>query len=113
MKELTIEEFEAMLCSTGYLPPRNEEELLFFEQLYGAQKCNLAGKHVDVESIINGSCHLVAGSVGDSGDMDSQLMENENIFDRNYSLAARNYNKLPKEVLEKMKEQHKPKDDNE
>lgn len=113
MKELTIEEFEAMLCSTGYLPPRNEEELLFFEQLYGAQKSRLAGKHVDVESIINGTCRLVSGPVGNSEDMDSSFMEKEDIFDRNYSLAARNYKKLPNEVLEKMKEQHKPKEDNE
>ena len=93
MKELTIEEFEAMLCSTGYLPPRNEEELLFFEQLYGAQKSRLAGKHVDVESIINGTCRLVSGPVGNSEDMDSSFMEKEDIFDRNYSLAARNYKK--------------------
>ena len=113
MKELTIEEFEAMLCSTGYLPPRNEEELLFFEQLYGAQKSSLTGKHVDVESIINGTCRLVSGPVGDSGDMDSSFLENEDLFDRNYSLAARNYKKLPKEILEKMKQQHKTKDDNE
>ena len=113
MKELTIEEFEAMLCSTGYLPPRNEEELLFLEQLYDAQKSSLTGKHVDVESIINGTCRLVSGSVGDSRDMDSSFMEKEDIFDGNYSLAARNYKTLPKEVLEKMKQQHKTKDDNE
>ena len=30
MKDLTIEEFETMLCSTGYLPPRTENELIFF-----------------------------------------------------------------------------------
>lgn len=31
--------------------------------------------------------------------------------DSHYSMAARNYSKLPKDILDKMKKQHKPKDD--
>lgn len=34
MKNLTIDEFEIMLEATGYLPPSNEDELAFFDQMY-------------------------------------------------------------------------------
>ena len=34
MKEFTNKEWDVMLCSTGYLPPRNDEELMFFNQMY-------------------------------------------------------------------------------
>ena len=34
MKNLTINEFEIMLEATGYLPPSNEDELAFFDQMY-------------------------------------------------------------------------------
>ena len=30
--------------------------------------------------------------------------------DCSYSMAARNFDKLPKDILEKMKKQHKPKE---
>ena len=34
MKDLTIDELEIMLEATGYLPPSNEDELAFFDQMY-------------------------------------------------------------------------------
>ena len=113
MKELTIQEFEALLCSTGYLPPRNEEELVFFEQMCEGQTSSLTGRHVDVDSILNGTCHLVSmSSCREFGHNISSLKTNKT-FNIRYSMAARNFNKLPKEVLEKMKNQHNSKKDDE
>lgn len=40
MKDLTIEEWDVLLCSTGYLPPRNEEEL------DSSTKCTMITNHV-------------------------------------------------------------------
>lgn len=45
-------------------------------------------------------------------DEDSYTMVAEGFCD-SYSMAARNYDKLPKDILEKMKKQHKPKENDE
>ena len=49
MKNLTINEFEIMLEATGYLPPSNEDELAFFDQMYEDYKPRTVDRHVDVE----------------------------------------------------------------
>lgn len=97
MKELTIEEWDALLCSTGYLPPRNEEELDFFCGMYDDYKSRMGNRHVDVEMILKGACRVATDSVSakDTGDTMHE-----------YSMAARNYDKLPKDVLDKMRKQH-------
>lgn len=106
MKDLSIEEFEVMLCSTGYLPPRNEAELVFFNRMYEGHKSRLENRHVDVDSIVNGSCRIVSfhSAFEEQGTSSSMVAED---FDDRYSMAARNFGKLPKEVLDKMKRQHK------
>lgn len=112
MKNLTIEELEVMMCSTGYLPPRNEDELMFFNQMYEDYKSHLENRHVDVKSIINGTCRIESDLSHDIGYSDAtNVMVAED--DSHYSMAARNYSKLPKDILDKMKKQHKRKDDHE
>ena len=59
MKDLTIEEWDVLLCSTGYLPPRNEEELDFFDEMYDDYKSRIVNCHVDVDMILRGACHVV------------------------------------------------------
>lgn len=112
MKDLSMEEFEVMLCSTGYLPPRNEEELVFFSQMYEGHKSRLENRHVDVDSIVNGSCRIVSFHSALEEQETSCSMVAED-FDDRYSMAARNFGKLPKDVLDKMKSQHKRDNDNE
>lgn len=107
MKDLSIEEFEAMLCSTGYLSPRDEEELLFFEQMFDGYTGGLAEKHVDVESIISGTCRLVPLFACRQDEQDLSVFTETEIVDNRYSMAARNFRKLPKDVLDKMRNQHK------
>ena len=51
MKDLIIEEWDVLLCSTGYLPPRNEEELDFFDEMYEDYKSRIVNCHVDVDMI--------------------------------------------------------------
>lgn len=106
MKDLTIEEWDVLLCSTGYLPPRNEEELDFFNEMYDDYKSRIVNRHVDVDMILRGACHVVT---------DYRYVESCHILGRaqvaedikhEYSMAARNFDKLPKDVLDKMKRQH-------
>lgn len=106
MKDLSIEELEALLCSTGYLPPRNEDELLFFSEMYCDYKSHLEDRNVDVEAILNGACKLEGNaSYGEEKYLDNHLSIAENTSSV-YSMAARNYSKLPAGVLDKMRKQH-------
>lgn len=110
MKDLSIEELEVMLCSTGYLPPRDEDELDFFNQMYERQKTRIEDFRVDIDSIVNDTCSIVSSrgyEIQDDEFSHSFVAEN---LDIKYSMAARNFDKLPKDIFERMKRQHKPKD---
>ena len=50
MAQLTIEELNFMLGAMGYLPPRNEEEHLFFEQMHESYVPKTKDRHVDIEA---------------------------------------------------------------
>lgn len=102
-----------MLCSIGYLPPRNEDELMFFEQMYENYNSKLKDKHVDVESIVNGVCRVVSHYNFDMDNNNKTFSMVAEEPDSPYSMAARNFDKLPKDILEKMKKQHKPKENDE
>lgn len=102
-----------MLCSTGYLPPLNEDELMFFEQMYENYNSKLKDKHVDVESIVNGVCRVVSHYNFDMDNNNKTFSMVAEEPDSPYSMAARNFDKLPKDILEKMKKQHKPKENDE
>ena len=110
MKDLTINAMDVMLCSTGYLPPRNEDELMFFEQMYENYNSRLKDRHVDVESIVNGVCRVVSRNNFDMDNKNKMFSMVAEKTDCSYSMAARNFDKLPKDILEKMKKQHKPKE---
>lgn len=113
MKDLTIKEMKVMLCSTGYLPPRNEDELMFFEQTYENYNSRLKDKHVDVVSIVNEVCRVVSRYNFDMDNKNKMFSMVAEETDCSYSMAARNFDKLPKDILEKMKKQHKPKENDE
>ena len=113
MKDLTIEEFETMLCSTGYLPPRTENELIFFNQMYEGYQSRMADRHVDVDAIVSGACRVVSRNNFDMDNKNKMFSMVAEETDCSYSMAARNFDKLPKDILEKMKKQHKPKENDE
>lgn len=95
-----------MLCSTGYLPPRTEEEEVFFEQMYGDYQPQLKDRHVDVDAIINGQCAVSTTSAAEP--VVPYKIQFENIGESGH-MAARNFNKLPQDVIDKIKGQHKDK----
>lgn len=107
MKDLTIDELEIMLEATGYLPPSNEDELAFFDQMYVDYKPRTADRHVDVEAIVNGMCRMVSDSIHVGNNTNSNNSDMSERADNRYSMAARNYSKLPKNILDKMRRQHK------
>ena len=110
MKDLSIEELEVMLCSNGYLPPRDEDELDFFNQMYEGQKTRIEDIGVDIDSIVNGTCSIVSSRGYEMQDDEFSHSFVAEILDIKYSMAARNFDKLPKDIFERMKRQHKPKD---
>lgn len=98
MKDSIIDE---ILCSTGYLPPRNEEEMTAFEKIYSKVTVK-ADFRVDVDQIVNGGCRVKPIA---------HRFESGNASSSDMRFAARNFEALPKDVIEKIKKQHKGKDD--
>ena len=95
-----IEELYNLLCSDGFLPPRNEEELLETEKRMVDYQFKNDGRHVDVHAIINGaSCEIVNMKRFDEG------VEAEPL-----GMAARNFEKLPQKIIDKIKKQHQKND---
>ncbi len=107
MKEFTLKEFETMLCATGYIPPRMEDELIFFQQMYQDYKSCIADRHVDIESIINGLCSISESSDNSNAQVSRRGYNmSKPIRSNRYSMVARNYENLPKDIIEKMRSQH-------
>lgn len=95
MKESIIDK---ILSSTGYLPPRNEEEMNAFEKIYSKVEID-EDFHVDVDSIVNGGCRYEPKVI--------KMTNTGSVSQDDLRMAARNFGKLPEEVIEKMKKQHK------
>lgn len=85
-----------LLCSCGFLPPRNEEELLETEKRMAEFQFKNTDRHVDTQAIINGmSCEVVGIKMFDEG-----------IADRPIGMAARNFERLPKGIIDKIRSKH-------
>lgn len=91
-----MEELYNLLCSDGFLPPRNEEELLETEKRMNGYEFKNNEKHIDAQAIINGtSCEVVS-----MHDFDSCMVAEP------IGMAARNFENLPQSVIDKIKAQH-------
>jgi hypothetical protein len=99
MKESII---DRLLCSIGYLPPRNEEEMVAFENIYSKVEVD-ENFHVDVDGIVNGGCQYKAKVVTLTGRNDFSQDD--------LRMVARNFEGMPKGLVEKLKNQHKDDDD--
>ena len=91
MKESIIDK---ILSSSGYLPPRNEEEMTAFEKIYSKIDVD-KDFHVDVDNIVNGGCQYEPKvmPLASSGEFSQDDLR----------MAARNFGKLPAEVIEIIK----------
>lgn len=94
MKDSIIDK---ILCSTGYLPPRNKEEMAAFEKIYSKVTVK-KDFHVDVDQIVNGNCRVMPNV---------RHLRSENTSSSDMRMAARNFEALPKEVIDKINKQHK------
>ena len=91
-----IDELYNLLCSDGFLPPRNEEELLETEKRMVGYQFQNDDRHVDVQAIIKGaSCEIVSMKRYDDGMVAEPL-----------GMAARN----SQEIIDKIKKQHQKND---
>lgn len=95
MKESIIDK---ILSSTGYLPPRNEEEMTAFEKIYSKVEID-ENFHVDVDNIVNGGCQNEPKVI--------HMTCTGKFAQEDIRMAARNFGKLPEDVIEKLKKQHK------
>lgn len=95
-----MDELYMLLCSGGFLPPRNEEELIETEKRMAAFQFKNTDRHVDTQAIINGMSCEVAGI----------NMFDEGIDEGSLGMAARNFDRLPKSIIDKIRSKHK-KDD--
>jgi len=94
MKEI----IDKILCNSGYLPPRNEEEMIAFESVYSKVKIK-KGFHLNVDKIVEGSCpiRVVAHTYAE-----------EAYGSSNKRIAVRNCRSLAQYIMtEKIKTQHK------
>jgi len=100
-----IEELYSFLCSNGYLPPRNEEELLEQERKNAERIFKTAGMHIDSRSIAKGNCCRVKSYTffDDESDIAAEPL----------GVAARNFDKMPQNVINKIISQHHKGIDNE
>lgn len=93
-KDITPDNFNEWLRSTGFLLPANELELKRFEKLHSNFEHELDGSVIDPTSIINGFKPKVL-----SIQKDSHAMEEFS----NFKMVARNGMNLPSHILAKMK----------
>lgn len=91
-----MEELYNLLCSDGFLPPRNEEELLETEKRIAGYQLKNDNRHVDAKAIISGvSCNII-----------NMKSFDDNIASQSFGMAARNFEQLPQSVIDKIKTQH-------
>lgn len=64
-------------------------------------------RHVDIDAIINGSCKL--SNPEDQIIESAPYVSTSDIDVSEFSMAARNFDKLPQEIINKIRNQHKGK----
>ncbi|MBQ0063344.1 MAG: hypothetical protein KBS94_04855 [Prevotella sp.] len=98
MKECIIDK---ILSTSGCLPPRNEDEMVAFEKVYSkvVVKENF---HVDTDKIVSGVFPIKTIT---------RPFRNVTPEVASMRIAARNFDSLPKEVVEKIKDQHNKEND--
>ena len=95
-----IENLYNLLCCDGFLPPRNEEELLETEKRMVGYQFENDGRHMDAHAIISGcSCEVIKMNSYDAG-----------MAAEPFGMAARNFANLPQGVIDKIKRQHQKND---
>ena len=92
-----LEELYHLLCSTGYLPPRSEEELLDTEAYIANYQIKNVNRHIDANAIINGSCSCKKIDIHQNDDSTD---------DEQIRMVARNFDHLPEDIKEKIQKQH-------
>ena len=89
---------DKLLSSTGYLPPRNEEEMNAFERIYSKVEVD-ESFHIDVDRIVNEGCQYKT--------REAPMTSTGRFSQNDLRMAARNFGNLPEDVIEKLKKQHK------
>lgn len=88
---------DKILHSTGYLPPRNEDEMIAFEKIYSKVVVD-KHFHINVDSIVNGGCQTSVAL---------KPIGRDRVADDDLRMAARNFEDMPTELVEKLRNQHK------
>lgn len=99
-KNITKENMNEWLHSLGFLFPRNELELERFDRLHSDFEHELKGDEVNPFEIIEG---FKRSKIVSLNDKEAETLKDE----IGWRMVARGANKLPKNVLDKMKKNQK------
>ena len=92
---LSSDNITEWLASTGFLFPRNEQELSRFEKLYSELDEGISGNEIDPERIIRGETPSKIVDINKKDIPEPQIEK--------YKMVARNSAVISKHILEKMK----------
>lgn len=92
-RHITVSNIDNWISSLGFSFPRNQNEEKLFDKLYKDYDHELNGKEID-------PLKLIAQCEDEENEMGSNNIEN------NWKMAARNYDGLPKHIIDKMKKNH-------
>lgn len=97
-RHITESNIDIWMSSLGFSFPRNHAEEKLFDKLYKDFKHELTGKEIDPLKLIT-QCEEEESELGIINDVNN-----------NWKMAARNYDGLPKHIIDKMKKNHDDKD---
>jgi hypothetical protein len=94
------------LCSSGFLFPQNEIQLARFNELYADYDFKLKDARIDVKSIIDGNVCFNTRVF--------RIIKEDEIKDiEELRMVARKGQKVPKNIIDKMKQKHRKSNDGE
>lgn len=104
--EVNYKNLNEWLHSTGFLFPENEMQLARFNKLYNDYDFKLKDARIDVRSIIDGSVCFNARIF--------RIIEEDEVVKGidELKMVARKGQEIPKHIIDKMRQKHRKKDDN-
>lgn len=106
-EKMDMNSLNEWLRSTGFLFPKNESELVRFNELYADYDFKLRNASIDVKSIIEGNLCYNARVF--------RIIENEGICSEieELKMVARKGQGVPKHIIDKMMQKHHKNNDGE
>lgn len=106
-EELDINNIAEWLRSTGFLFPKTELQLARFNKLYEDYNFKLKDASIDINSIIEGNICFSRSQIIKFESNSQESKEFETL-----KMVARKGHEIPSHIIDKMKQKHRKKNDN-